>query len=242
MVEFDSEWAGVGDGPNLGVLQSVGDTHVFELDRWAVNMPAEFHEGDRVLVLQNTEHGQGFLQGTIVARAEDGSYSIHSFDNMLSEVPAALVAPFEQWRAPRGTPERRETLREALRRPPRDLSGWLGYGARSWERGPQVDLDSMSYEEILELEARMGVVKGREAKIESVSLLPVGKYEQKEGREEDCPICTEPFANGERIKTLPCFHKFHEDEIDKWLLSEKNACPVCKMPIDGDEVVNFKLS
>lgn len=169
----------------------------------------------------------------MIARDEDnGSYSVRSFDEELSGVPPQNLVPFAQWRAPRGDPPER-------RAPPERLLG--GYFSRY--RQPAVDLDNMSYEEILELESRMGVVKGREAKIESVSLLPVRKYEKKVGREEDCPICTEEFTDGERVKTLPCFHTFHEDEIDHWLLTEKNACPVCKMPIDGDDFdVNFKLN
>ncbi|MEO5969597.1 MAG: RING finger domain-containing protein, partial [Bdellovibrionia bacterium] len=27
----------------------------------------------------------------------------------------------------------------------------------------------------------------------------------------ECPICLEPFAKGENVKTLGCLHKFHEE-------------------------------
>jgi hypothetical protein len=52
--------------------------------------------------------------------------------------------------------------------------------------------------------------------------------ESKDGKEEyQCTFCLEQFQEGEWVRTLPCFHQFHQQEIDKWLLTN-GTCPVCK--------------
>jgi len=77
----------------------------------------------------------------------------------------------------------------------------------------------------------------------NVDALPTDTYqinqnnhEQKEGdKEEDeseekevesCSICLEPFKNGDTIKRLPCMHIFHQNEIDRWLLTGNDKCPI----------------
>jgi len=56
--------------------------------------------------------------------------------------------------------------------------------------------------------------------------------------QQSCSICQEKFEVGDKVKTLPCFHFFHAEEIDRWLThSNKRACPVCRHSIDQ---VNFK--
>eukprot|EP01084_Bolivina_argentea_P257334 433536_1 len=52
----------------------------------------------------------------------------------------------------------------------------------------------------------------------------------------NCSICQEKFKIGDKVKTLPCFHFFHVEEIDRWLTGSR-ACPVCRHSIDH---VNFK--
>ena len=44
---------------------------------------------------------------------------------------------------------------------------------------------------------------------------------------DTCSICLERFRTGELIKFLPCFHHFHAEELDNWLLVNA-SCPVCK--------------
>jgi len=48
---------------------------------------------------------------------------------------------------------------------------------------------------------------------------------------KNCCFCMEDFQNGDDIRRLPCFHIFHQPEIDKWLL-ENNTCPICKTLIN----------
>merc|ERR1719242_2878854 len=52
---------------------------------------------------------------------------------------------------------------------------------------------------------------------------------------ETCSICLEPFKNGDTIKRLPCLHIFHQNEIDRWLLTGNDKCPICRMPINGQQ-------
>ena len=44
---------------------------------------------------------------------------------------------------------------------------------------------------------------------------------------EFCPICLEAFTVGHQVRTIPCFHSFHQACIDDWL-HHKALCPVCK--------------
>ncbi|KAJ6346940.1 hypothetical protein OIU76_003601 [Salix suchowensis] len=48
--------------------------------------------------------------------------------------------------------------------------------------------------------------------------------------EETCAVCLEAPTIGEKIRHLPCLHKFHKDCIDPWL-SRKTSCPICKLSI-----------
>ncbi|TFY69466.1 hypothetical protein EVJ58_g361 [Rhodofomes roseus] len=47
----------------------------------------------------------------------------------------------------------------------------------------------------------------------------------------ECAICLETFAKGDRVRVLPCYHMFHMDEVDEWLIHKKKLCPVCKMDV-----------
>jgi len=56
---------------------------------------------------------------------------------------------------------------------------------------------------------------------------------EDEGGKETCSICLEPFKDGDQIRRLPCFHIFHQHEIDRWLKTGNDKCPICRVPIDG---------
>lgn len=45
-----------------------------------------------------------------------------------------------------------------------------------------------------------------------------------------CPVCIEPYAADQLVRTLPCRHIFHRSCVDAWLL-EQRSCPVCKLDI-----------
>ncbi|XP_070842635.1 E3 ubiquitin-protein ligase RNF6 [Chaetodon trifascialis] len=45
-----------------------------------------------------------------------------------------------------------------------------------------------------------------------------------------CSVCINDYAQGNKLRRLPCSHEFHIHCIDRWL-SENNTCPICRQPI-----------
>ncbi|CAH9107615.1 unnamed protein product [Cuscuta epithymum] len=109
-------------------------------------------------------------------------------------------------------------------------------------RDMRLDIDDMSYEELLALGERMGTVStalSEEAmskcirrSIHQVSFKVVGIAGLK-GDEDDnkCCICQEEYALGDEIGKLECEHRYHLGCIQKWLRM-KNWCPICKASAD----------
>jgi len=49
-----------------------------------------------------------------------------------------------------------------------------------------------------------------------------------------CIICLDVYVPGERIRLLPCVHRFHVDCIDQWL-KKHTTCPLCKLDLITQE-------
>jgi hypothetical protein len=51
---------------------------------------------------------------------------------------------------------------------------------------------------------------------------------EAEGETESvsCPVCTDDFVKGEKVRILPCGHIYHQDCIDPWLFERSGTCPL----------------
>ncbi|XP_021739262.1 E3 ubiquitin ligase BIG BROTHER-like [Chenopodium quinoa] len=104
-----------------------------------------------------------------------------------------------------------------------------------------VDPDSMTYEELLDLGEAVGS-QSRGLSQELIKLLPTSRYKaggffsRKKSRER-CVICLVTYKIGDQQMTLPCKHVYHSKCGRKWLSINK-TCPVCNSEVFGDEVRN----
>ncbi|XP_055555482.1 E3 ubiquitin-protein ligase RNF165 isoform X3 [Falco cherrug] len=102
-----------------------------------------------------------------------------------------------------------------------------------------------SYEELLQLEDRLGSVS-RGAVQNTIERFTFphkykkrrpqeGKAEQEDGEESDtdekCTICLSMLEDGEDVRRLPCMHLFHQVCVDQWLATSKK-CPICRVDIE----------
>ncbi|KAL9244136.1 hypothetical protein vseg_017942 [Gypsophila vaccaria] len=98
-------------------------------------------------------------------------------------------------------------------------------------RDMRLDVDNMSYEELLALEERIGNVCTGLSEETIVKCLKQRKHSQTISNDqteaEPCCVCQEVYSDGEDIGTLDCGHDFHTECIKQWL-SQKNLCPICK--------------
>lgn len=101
---------------------------------------------------------------------------------------------------------------------------------RNW----RLDVDNMSYEELLELGEKIGYVNTglredeiarcvRRTKPFFLSNLSLIRTEL----ERQCTICQEEYEAEDEMGKLDCGHFYHTRCIKQWL-SQKNSCPVCK--------------
>ncbi|XP_057787387.1 E3 ubiquitin-protein ligase MBR2-like [Salvia miltiorrhiza] len=97
-------------------------------------------------------------------------------------------------------------------------------------RDMRLDVDNMSYEELLALEERIGNVSTGLSEEQISGSMKQCKYEATGSslpNMEPCCICQEDYISGEDIGILKCGHEFHTSCIKQWL-TLKNLCPICK--------------
>ena len=109
----------------------------------------------------------------------------------------------------------------------------------------EIDVDEMTYEEMLELGERIGDVKEerwRSRSQEFINKLPIVIFKKQSccaeqtpqkgvgATLESCLVCQCPYEDGDTLRRLPCNHHYHVDCVDQWL-QMKNTCPVCKRSI-----------
>ncbi|XP_074264042.1 putative E3 ubiquitin-protein ligase RHG1A [Silene latifolia] len=98
-------------------------------------------------------------------------------------------------------------------------------------RDMRLDVDNMSYEELLALEERIGYVCTGLSEGTILKCMKQHKHVHTMTDDltevEPCCVCQEEYRDGEDIGTLDCGHDFHRECIKQWL-AQKNLCPICK--------------
>ncbi|KZV21722.1 hypothetical protein F511_02880 [Dorcoceras hygrometricum] len=103
-------------------------------------------------------------------------------------------------------------------------------------RDMRLDIDSMSYEELLELGDSIGYVNTGLREDEITHCLRSSKLAMLNNftshfpteMERKCSICQEEYKKDDETGNLNCRHSFHIDCIKQWLM-QKKTCPICKM-------------
>ncbi|KAL2554454.1 RING/U-box superfamily protein [Forsythia ovata] len=114
------------------------------------------------------------------------------------------------------------------------------YGSRNLydqHRDMRLDIDNMSYEELLALGERIGNVNtGLSDNSISKCLMESIYCSLDQFQQGTCVICLEEYNNTNDVGRLKvCGHDFHVSCIRKWL-SIKNMCPICKASALDDSV------
>ncbi|KAK6925341.1 Zinc finger, RING-type [Dillenia turbinata] len=102
---------------------------------------------------------------------------------------------------------------------------------REW----RLDVDNMSYEELLELGDHIGYVSTglredqisrclRKTKLPFINDLSARIHTEMELK---CSVCQEEYGTDDEVGKLDCGHDYHIHCIRQWLV-QKNTCPVCK--------------
>ncbi|XP_066349213.1 probable E3 ubiquitin-protein ligase RHG1A [Miscanthus floridulus] len=99
-------------------------------------------------------------------------------------------------------------------------------------RGMRMDIDGMSYEELLALGERIGTVNTGLSDCALSTCLNRSLYmPTASGSHEDCErkcsICQEEYLAGEEVGKMACKHYYHLSCVQHWL-RHKNWCPICK--------------
>ncbi|CAJ1894125.1 unnamed protein product [Sphenostylis stenocarpa] len=114
------------------------------------------------------------------------------------------------------------------------------YGSRNMldqHREMRMDIDNMSYEDLLALGERIGYVNtGLSEDLFSKCLMETIYCSSELGQDEgNCVICLEEYKNMDDVGTLKtCGHDYHVSCIKKWL-SMKKLCPICKSSALADD-------
>ncbi|XP_057958667.1 E3 ubiquitin-protein ligase MBR1-like [Malania oleifera] len=113
-----------------------------------------------------------------------------------------------------------------------------GLAFHDQHRDLRLDIENMSYEELLDLEERMGTVSTALSEEALSKCLRRSIYQCASPETEvigcsgdyddiKCSICQEEYSDGDEVGRLQCEHRFHVVCIQQWL-QLKNWCPICK--------------
>eukprot|EP01023_Acetabularia_acetabulum_P032386 TRINITY_DN30252_c0_g1_i12.p11 TRINITY_DN30252_c0_g1~~TRINITY_DN30252_c0_g1_i12.p11 ORF type:complete len:128 (+),score=20.69 TRINITY_DN30252_c0_g1_i12:2188-2571(+) len=94
-----------------------------------------------------------------------------------------------------------------------------------------VNIPNNNEEDAVALVRDAYIIQGQQLMRRLYSFTHQGNQEKFEN--VSCPVCLENYKLGEKVVTLPCFHKFHQGCITSWI-EEKgfdSVCPVCKQNV-----------
>lgn len=89
-----------------------------------------------------------------------------------------------------------------------------------------VDPDNMTYEELMELQEKVGKVKVGLSSAQ-FARLKTELYSPNTHKLNSCSICLNEFEDEQPIIKLGCLHLFDPDCLKRWVDDNKN-CPICK--------------
>ncbi|KAJ6423661.1 hypothetical protein OIU84_024604 [Salix udensis] len=116
-------------------------------------------------------------------------------------------------------------------------------------RDMRMDIEDMSYEELLALGDRIGNVNTglsdatirSQLKTRTCSSSPYSfnwEVSCMDQEADSCIICQDYYKSKEKIASLDCGHEYHANCLKKWLRL-KNVCPICKseaLAMEGKDV------
>ncbi|KAM3289339.1 E3 ubiquitin-protein ligase MBR1 [Capsicum chacoense] len=115
-------------------------------------------------------------------------------------------------------------------------------------RDMRLDIDDMSYEELLALEERIGSVSTALPEEALSKCLRRSFYQgmasetetleaDGDGDDVKCSICQEEYVIGDEIGNLGCEHGYHTECIKQWF-KLKNWCPICKVAAESPKTLS----
>ncbi|KAK3134471.1 hypothetical protein QOZ80_6AG0549630 [Eleusine coracana subsp. coracana] len=119
-----------------------------------------------------------------------------------------------------------------------------GLGLHDQHHDMRLDIDNMSYEELLALEEQIGSVSTALSEEQFVKCVNRSVYKARNRERElnsivvddvKCSICQEEYTEGEEIGRMQCDHQYHLCCVHEWL-RQKNWCPICKASAITSEV------
>ncbi|CAJ2637092.1 unnamed protein product [Trifolium pratense] len=219
-VDFQDVWC----GPGIGFSSDVADVADVSVDcvvsRKNVSSRGKFDNGERVTHRERSSYfGRRNLNQESLSFLDDDSdvltsrHGLESFGNSRFYRNSSHVSS--------------EIM---IIQGARLMGGRLN--SRDQFRDWRLDVDNMSYEQLLELGERIGYVKTglkedeMKQNIKKIKLL-ISNDTTKHQIDKKCTICQEEYELDDELGRLNCEHCYHFQCIKQWLVL-KNFCPVCK--------------
>lgn len=218
------------------------DDDVVRVDNTQLMIPEVFPENSSVSlpvdsdvsITSSTSGGQGFLSRLVNNRSE-GSSSHGAIGDRDGYRRLNVEGIAEVLMALERIEQENELTYEQLMMIETNL--FLGgFSFHDRHRDMRMDIDNMSYEELLALEEKMGNVStalSEEALMKCIkrsTYMPASQLDDAASNGEDeikCSMCQEEYFAGDDLGKLACSHFYHTNCISQWL-RQKNWCPICK--------------